>query len=89
MVKKLKSGEVEAEYYKSCSVLFVALEEFMQLTMRLSPTEFVCLLNDLYCHYDGIISKYDVYKVETVGDVYMLSSGRISMISLFCFIIVD
>jgi class 3 adenylate cyclase len=71
----LNGNKVAPQYYESATVLFMDVVGFDTITSQIHPLETVSLLNDLYRTVDKVIEKYDVYKVETVGDTYMCVSG--------------
>jgi guanylate cyclase len=64
-----------AQNFAGASILFADLVGFTPLTARMVPVEMVHLLNQIFSYFDDLAEKYDLEKIRTIGDNYMVAAG--------------
>jgi len=64
-----------ADQFSSASILFADVVDFTPLSERLPPTEVVALLDHLFSHFDVLAERYELEKIKTIGDCYMVAAG--------------
>lgn len=70
------TSKVESEYFRSVTIMFTSIVNFANIGLTYTAMELVDLLGALYTSIDEHLDKYDVYKVETINDTYMVASGK-------------
>ena len=64
-----------ADHFDQVSILFADVVDFTPMASRLDPREVVGLLDRLFTSFDELVDRYDVEKIKTIGDCYMVAAG--------------
>jgi class 3 adenylate cyclase/CheY-like chemotaxis protein len=64
-----------AQQYESATILFADIVGFTSLSEKLTPIALVNLLNEIFSTFDRTIEQYDLEKIKTIGDAYMIAGG--------------
>ncbi|CAI5769453.1 guanylate cyclase soluble subunit beta-2-like [Podarcis lilfordi] len=76
VANQLKEGKkVEAGDFSCCTILFSDVVTFTNICSACEPIQIVNMLNSMYSRFDRLTSVHGVYKVETIGDAYMVVGG--------------
>jgi adenylate cyclase len=76
IAERLKAGtRTIADQFDATSILFADVVAFTTLANRLSAAEVVGVLDRLFSHFDTLVERYDLEKIKTIGDAYMVAAG--------------
>lgn len=72
----LKAGpRTIAEQCDAASILFADVVDFTPMAAAMTPLRLVDLLNDVFQCFDDVVEAYDLEKIKTIGDCYMVAAG--------------
>lgn len=64
-----------AERFEDTTVMFADIVNFTPLAAEVSPLVLVDLLNQIFSAFDQLAEKYQLEKIKTIGDAYMVVGG--------------
>src|SRR5882672_11769252 len=71
---KLQPGTI-ADGFADVSVMFADVVDFTRLAEELTPNQVVSFLDEVFTRFDKLTAKYDLDKIKTIGDAYMVVGG--------------
>lgn len=76
IVEKLKKEpQAIAEQFHEVTILFADIVGFTPLSSTMPPVELVNMLNRIFSIFDGLAEQYELEKIKTIGDAYMVAGG--------------
>ena len=69
------SGTIIADSFEEVTVLFADIVNFTEYAASISPNEVVNLLNEIFSEFDHLVEDYNLEKIKTIGDSYMVVGG--------------
>jgi len=76
IAQRLKDDQsVIADHFHSTTLLFTDIVGFTKLSESLTPSGLVHFLNQIFSSFDNLVEKYQLEKIKTVGDAYMVAGG--------------
>jgi adenylate cyclase len=64
-----------ADHFDDASILFADVVDFTPLASGLDARAVVSLLDRLFTSFDELVDRYEVEKIKTIGDCYMVAAG--------------
>ena len=77
VIQNLEDGiSFMTKFHPCVTILFSDIVSYTVLSSTVATKKVIYLLNTMFCGFDDICINQKVYKVETIGDAYMIASGH-------------
>jgi class 3 adenylate cyclase len=70
-----EKGKADARNFDLVSILFTDFKGFTEASAKMSASDLVSEINHCFEAFDGIMEKYGIEKIKTIGDAYMAAGG--------------
>jgi class 3 adenylate cyclase len=76
IAERLKGDERNpVDHFPEATILMADLVGFTALAAKAEPSEVVGFLNRVFTAMDGLVERFGLEKIKTIGDAYMVSGG--------------
>ncbi|NEO28091.1 MAG: adenylate/guanylate cyclase domain-containing protein, partial [Kamptonema sp. SIO4C4] len=64
-----------AQQFDEVTILFADIVNFTPISSQMQPLELVSTLNQIFSTFDRLVDQYQLEKIKTIGDAYMVVGG--------------
>lgn len=76
IIEQLKGQrDVIAESHPDATVMFADIVGFTEMSSKITASEVLTLLNEIFSVFDALVEKHGLEKIKTIGDAYMVVGG--------------
>ncbi len=68
-------ARIRSRKYKKVTVLFADIQGFTKIVEHINPETLIDELDRFFFFFDGVVEKYNIEKIKTIGDAYMCAGG--------------
>ena len=90
VAQRLKNSEQTiADGFADATVMFADIVNFTQVAANMSPSQVFAMLNRIFSAFDELAEKYNLEKIKTIGDAYMVAGGINKSVDEYTAAVVD
>ncbi|MBK6638056.1 MAG: adenylate/guanylate cyclase domain-containing protein [Rhodocyclaceae bacterium] len=76
VAERLKSSDQTiADGFSDVTVMFADIVNFTQVAGNMTPSQVFTMLNRIFSAFDELAERFEVEKIKTIGDAYMVAGG--------------